>query len=217
LVANEVVDWSNIERHVPDIYLNRDTQLRTVARPRFLKSHEPYRPEYRLVILIVRDPRDVAVSYYHFLHKSRHLSEGYSVAEFIPTFLQGSIDTYGSWGENVGSWLGARRGTARFAVVRYEDLLADTVGELTALAAVLGIESDAERIRRAVELSTSDRMRQLETTQRGQHKFLKRSRADIPFVRTASSGKWQTDLSDADRQRIELAWGPLMRELKYLE
>src|SRR4051794_9451760 len=79
LIANliadgETVDWSNIERRVPDIYYNRDPHLLSLPRPRYLKSHEAYRPEYRRVVLIVRDPRDVAVSYYHFVRKAKMMA-----------------------------------------------------------------------------------------------------------------------------------------------
>jgi hypothetical protein len=60
-------------------------------------------------------------------------------------------------------------------------------------------------------------MRQLEQAQRGEHKMLKRSRSDIPFVRSATSGQWQTELPPEAVQQIESAWGSVMRELGYLE
>ena len=66
LIANltsggERVDWTNIDRRVPDIYQGRDSLYQSLPRPRYFKSHEAYRPEYRRVVFIVRDPRDVAV------------------------------------------------------------------------------------------------------------------------------------------------------------
>jgi Sulfotransferase domain len=222
LIANlvargETVDWSNIERHVPDIYLNQDPELRSLPRPRYFKSHEAYRPDYRRVVFIVRDPRDVAVSYYHFLRKSNRLPAEAPLAEFIPSFLEGRIDPFGSWGENVGSWLGARRGTPGFVVVRYEDLLENAEAQLARVADVLQVPADNGQLRHAVDNSRADRMRNLEKSQRGQHKYLKTSREDIPFVRAAKSGQWQTDLAPEAARQIESAWGPVMRELGYLQ
>ncbi len=222
LIANlvsggEPVDWSNIERHVPDIYLNQDPQLRALPRPRYIKSHEAYRPDYRRVVFIVRDPRDVALSYFHFLKKSSRLPVESSLDGFLMTFLAGRIDPYGSWGENVGSWLGARRSTPGFIVLRYEDLLANAESELARVAEMLKLPADNGQLRRAVENSRSDRMRDLEKTQREQHKYLKTSREDIPFVRSAKSGQWKTELPQDVVARIETAWGPLMRELGYLQ
>ena len=221
LVANlvargEPVDWSNIERWVPDIYVNRDSKLRLLPRPRYLKSHEAYRPDYRRVVLIVRDPRDVALSYYHFLQKSNVIPVNCPITDFMATFLDGQIDSYGSWGENVGSWLGARRGTRDFIVIRYEDLLASPEEQLSRVAAMLHLPADNGQLRRAVENSRADRMRELEQSQTGQHKYLKSSRPDIPFVRLARSGQWRTELPAQGAQQIENAWGPVMRELGYL-
>jgi hypothetical protein len=216
VAGGKVVDWSNIERIVPDIYLNRDPQLKALPRPRYLKSHEGYRPDYRRVVLIVRDPRDVAVSYYHFVRKAKLLVDA-NMDKFMTKFMDGQIDPYGNWGENVGSWLGARRDTDNFVVVRYEDLLVNTEAELARIADMLGITADEQLLRHAVENSQADRMRALEQTQRSEHKFLKSSRADIPFVRAAKSGQWRSELPPDAVRQIETAWGSLMGELNYLE
>jgi hypothetical protein len=217
VAADRVVDWSNIERIVPDIYINRDPLFKDLPRPRYFKSHEGYRPEYRRVVFIVRDPRDVAVSYYHFVRKAKTLPVDATMDDFMARFLDGTIDPYGSWGENVGSWLGARGGSDNFLIVRYEDLQKNTERELARIAQMLGIAADERLLQQAVENSRADRMRQLEREQQGAHKFLKSSRSDIPFVRAAKSGQWQTDLSHEAVQQIEAAWGPVMRQLRYLE
>jgi hypothetical protein len=221
LIANLIaggnsVDWTNIERRVPDIYLNRDPVLRSLPRPRYLKSHEAYRPDYRRVVLIVRDPRDVAVSYRHFLQKSNSLPIGAPTEDFMKVYLSGQIGNFGSWGENVGSWLGARRGTRDFLMVRYEDLLDDAVAQLVRIAQMLGLSDDPKLLERAVENSRADRMRALEKAQHEQHKYLKSSRTDIPFVRAAKCGQWKTELPADAVQEIEAAWCSVMRELGYL-
>lgn len=222
LIANliargETVDWSNIERRVPDIYLGRDPQLRALARPRYFKSHEPYRPEYRRVVFIIRDPRDVAVSYYHYVRKAGMLPIDATLDEFMKRFIEGRIDPYGSWGENVGSWLGARRNTPDFMIVRYEDLLEDAESQLLRIAEMLHLPADNGQVRLAVENSKADRMRALEESQRGQHRLLKRSRKEIPFVRAAKANQWQTDLPPEAIQQIEASWLGLMSELGYLQ
>jgi len=217
IAGGQAVDWANIEHWVPDIYYNNDPQLLSLSRPRYFKSHEAYRANYRRVVFIVRDPRDVAVSYYHFVRKSKMLPVDASFDDFMPKFMDGKIDPYGSWGENVGSWLGARRGTNNFLVVRYEDLLENTEAELGQIAEMLGIAADERLLRHAVENSRADRMRQLEQTQRNEHKLLKTSRADIPFVRTAKSGQWRSELPLEAARQIQAAWGSLISELRYSE
>src|ERR1035438_5939029 len=44
----------------------------------------------------------------------------------------------------------------------YEDLLTDPTRELAKVARILGLEPEPERLARAVELSSADRMRKLE-------------------------------------------------------
>jgi len=221
LIANLIsggraVGWSNIEQIVPDIYVGRDPLYRALPRPRYFKSHDAYRPEYRRVIFIVRDPRDVAVSYYHYVRKSKMLPVDATMDDFMSRFLAGTMDAYGSWGENIGSWLGARQGTPDFTIVRYEDLLADTVAQLSRVAEALHLSVKDSELARAVENSKADRMRQSEEVEWGKHKQLRDSRPEIPFVRAAKSGQWQTELPPESARQIEAAWGHSMRQLGYL-
>src|SRR6516165_5909237 len=65
IYQDDPVTFANIEARIPEIYFNPDHVMRGLARPRILKSHECFDPRYRRVIYIVRDPRDVAVSFYH--------------------------------------------------------------------------------------------------------------------------------------------------------
>jgi hypothetical protein len=64
--TEEAVTFLNVERLVPDMNKHGDYYLRHLPRPRILKSHEVFDPRYKRVIYIVRDPRDVAVSNYHW-------------------------------------------------------------------------------------------------------------------------------------------------------
>ena len=60
------VNFLNVDSRIPDIYLLPDRVLRRYPRPRILKSHEPFDPRYSKIIYIVRDPRDLVVSLYHY-------------------------------------------------------------------------------------------------------------------------------------------------------
>lgn len=214
--AENPVSFANIERRVPDIHQSDDQHLLQLPRPRVLKSHEYFDPQYRRVINIVRDPRDVAVSYYHYQIKIRRIDEGYPINEFVSRFVAGEVDRFGSWGEHVGSWLGARQGSAGFHLLRYEDLLEEPVGQLERIAAFLSIDCTAEHLNHVVRLSSADRMRQLERSQTQSWEPMKKSRTDKPFVRSASAGQWSALLSPSAAQAIEDAWQTQMELLGYL-
>src|SRR5581483_9049836 len=61
---NHTVTFANLDRFVPSIVAVPDHRLRKL--PRVIKSHECFDPRYPRVIYMVRDPRDVAVSFYHY-------------------------------------------------------------------------------------------------------------------------------------------------------
>jgi hypothetical protein len=210
------VDWTNIERYAPDIYVTRDSILRELPRPRYLKSHEPFKPAYRRVVLIIRDPRDVAVSCFHSAKRWYMIAEDMQIDEFIPDWIAGRIYSYGTWNEFNGSWLGARRGTPNFSIFRYEDMVNDPATHLARLAEQMKLSVSAADIERAIENSRPEHLRNLERAQRNKHKALREARNTSPYVRAATSGQWPTALSPESIRAIESACGPLMREFGYL-
>lgn len=212
----ETVDWTNIERFAPDIYITRDSVLRTLPRPRYLKSHEAYKPAYRRVVLIVRDPRDVAVSCFHFTKRWGMIPEDMQIDEFVPQWIAGSFYTYGNWGEWHGSWTGARRDSADFWIFRYEDMVANPAEHLARLADALKLDVQAKDIERAIEFSRPDHLRDLEKKQRNKHRILRDGKNTSSYVRAATSGQWQSALSPDSVAAIETAWATPMREFGYV-
>jgi hypothetical protein len=59
----------------------------------------------------------------------------------------------GTWGENVGSWLGARQRDESFLLLRYEDARADPERALKRAAEHLGIPATPTSCKRVVALS----------------------------------------------------------------
>ncbi len=116
---------------------------------------------------------------------------------------------------HVSGWLATREGHSGFLVIRYEDLQANPAPELAKVAKLLGIEPTAHRLAEAVELSSADRMRELEKNQAGKWVQTKYTRQDKPFVRKASSGNWQSVLPRESAALIEQTWGHLMTRLGY--
>ena len=220
LVANLVysetpADFSNINRLTPDPESLSKRELARMPRPRIIKSHQYFDPRYKRVIYVVRDPRDVAVSQFHFHRKRGLIEDGYAPEKFVARFVAGETSPYGSWGENVASWLATRENRPGFLLLRYEDMLEDAARELKKVASFLEIPPDAERIANAVRRSSADEMRKLEKSQAHLWSSTKSTRQDVPFVRSAQAGGWRTGLPEGAVAQMETAWGNLMTHLGY--
>jgi Sulfotransferase domain len=192
---NHPADFLDIEKRVPDIYVHSERELLLLESPRRMKSHEYYDPRYHRVLYVVRDPRNVAPSYYRWHLSFGGLTSGYPATLFLERFLNGSLDPYGSWGSHVGSWLGARQGDPSFHVLRYEDLVDAPTRVAGEICQVMGIRRSEAEIAAAVERSNRDRMRHLEQSQRAKARLLQGRRSDIPFV-GAGDGATAADASE---------------------
>jgi Sulfotransferase domain len=215
--SDEPITFASIESRVPEIYLWRDRDLRSLPRPRILKSHEYFDPRYRTVINIVRDPRDVAVSVYHYSIKRSDIPDGYPMQKFVPRFIAGEFfEDWGTWDEHVSSWIATRTGKPGYLLLVYEEMLADPQRALFRVAEMLNIDTTPAVVNRAVEMSSASQMRSLEKQEAHKWKLTKETRQDKPFVRAAKSGGWREVLNAESLAAIESAWGSTMRKLGYL-
>jgi len=214
---NEDVTFTNIERLIPDTSSQSSRALKRTPRPRIIKTHEYFDHKYGKVIYIVRDPRDVALSYYDFQRKYRQIDDQYPLENYVDDFVNGRLISrgWGTWGENVASWISTRGKSPNFLLVHYEDMTADTSRELSRIAQFLGIEPSSALLHNAIARSTADRMRELEKAQSGKWVATKNHRQDIPFIRSARSGGWREQLPERSIVQIESKWGELMSTLGY--
>jgi hypothetical protein len=215
LHPEQSVNFANLHLLIPDPTGTTKRDFDRLPRPRIIKSHGCFDPRYPRVIYIVRDPRDVAVSQYHYHRKLRKIEDDLPIERFVARFLAGETRGGQSWGHNVFTWLATREGDPRFLLLRYEDMIADTSRELRKVTAFLGLDVTDEQIARAVERSSAGKMRKMEQEQSDKSGLTKGSRKDLAFVRTASAGGWRSELPSPLVARIETAWAPLMRHLGY--
>ena len=218
LFAGQPISFANIERLIPDAEAQSSRYMKRIPSPRVIKSHQYFDHRYPKVLYITRDPRDVAVSYYNFARKYRHIADNYPLEQYVHGFVTGTLQSsaWGTWAENVGTWMAARNGRPTFLVLRYEDLIADTQTELATVARFLGVDATPAALSRAIENSSADHLRELEKKEGGVWVTTKNKRSDIPFIGNAAAGKWKSVLPDAAVEKIESAWGNTMAQLRYV-
>jgi hypothetical protein len=190
----------------------------------FLKVHDAFSttpegvpvfpPEAtRAVIYIIRNPCDVAVSLAH--HFGTSLSEAVSMLcrdDAVVSDRAGHCRQHlRSWSGHVKSWMDASELHA--CAVRYEDLLADPVRAFTRILTAVGLGVDQQRLLRAIEDSSFER---LQTQERAAGFTERHPKATAPFFRSGRSGDWRNHLVSAQVRRIVDAHGEVMQRFDYL-
>jgi hypothetical protein len=222
LVANLLhpgveVRFSNIERLVPDTHSQSSRAIKKTPRPRFIKSHQYFDHRYGRVIYIVRDPRDIILSYYQFQKKYRQIEDTFPIEQYVDLYIAGTLgsENYGTWHSNVVTWIETRGKDSNFLLLRYEDFIADTPHELARLADFLEIDASPARLKEAIDRSAAGNMRRLEKQDAGVWAATRNRRQDIPMVGVATSGGWKDRLPESCVAKIEAAWGDLMIKVGY--
>jgi aryl sulfotransferase len=217
LLDGSLLHAEEIERLRP---LFHDADAAETIGGGFVKTHDAYTrlPDGtpllgragRAALYIVRDPRDVVVSYAYFIHED---IEGIIATLNNPTgcliaspqqFRQRLLD----WSGHVKSWLDQR--DLPVHVMRYEDLLVDTVGTFSRALDFLGIVADSRQIERAVRHSSFAELQRQEQ-ERGFLEF----GVPTPFFRKGRVGDWREALTPAQVRAIEGAHGETMDRLGY--
>lgn len=164
-------------------------------------------------IYVVRDPRDIAVSY------SRH--RGQSIDDTI-TFMAnrqaatGGTDSkvhewLGTWSLHVESW--TARPDPRVHVVRYESLIAAPSAAFGPLVGWLGQDPPSARLDRAIRFSDFAELRAQEEARGFKERV---PEATGRFFGAGQPGHWRNVLTPAQQARIEHDHGAAMQRFGYL-
>ena len=194
---------SLVQDLVPDVQYRRF--YRRYGSPTVFKSHQLPQPDYRRVIYLLRDGRDVMVSYYH------HACTLFGPQEWN-RFLDHPPGLGEKWHEHVEAWL-ANPHQAEVLIVRYEDLRRDTAAELRRICTFLGRDESPARLQEIVAAASFETMKAREKTLGWDHPHWP---ADQPFVRRGAVGSFRDELPAEALARFLAQAGPTLKKLGYL-
>jgi hypothetical protein len=217
LRPDEEISFASVNSAVPDIHQLDDEALCRFPSPRILKSHEAYTPRYPRVIYVVRDPRSVAISLYHFMIRFEKVKAGHPMDDFVAGFIKGEYcREFGSWDKNVSGWISRIGGEgSSILLVRYEDLQRDTIAQLRRVAEFLGATPSENALSRAVQESSFQRLQRLEE-ERDRSGPDPTPSARPRFFRKGELEEWKSALSPAQKEMICEAFAEPMRRVGYL-
>lgn len=186
----------DVVQHInPDI----DRQ-RLYSRPyptMLFKTHALPKPEYRRVVYLVRDGRDAIVSW-------RCMFEKKGIKIPWRSFLSDpSSSSRFSWGHHLAEW-NQNRHRAEILVIRYEDLLKDTVNELLRFCKFAGVSRSREELQSIAEMASFERSKERE-------RLWGVSTPDWPqgksFHRQGKAGAFERELPDDVKTKFESLYG----------
>jgi hypothetical protein len=192
---DQQVTFFNINDFIPDIMQSRCLKNHILPFPghRVIKSHSEMNPLYVKIVYLVRDPRDVMVSYYWFLKNLGSWEE--DLSHLIRS------QTYGieAWCRHVQGWVEKTPVTSYIILIRYEDMKSDPFKVMTRIYNLLGHRVPEEVLNHAIELSSFDNMKKLDADFFGQDL---RFPVGFEFVRKGKAGNYRTELSKEDLKFI---------------
>lgn len=180
-----------VSPHFEETLLRRRRTISDLTPPRIVKTHLAYPAVPKgpgHYIYVVRDGRDVAVSFFHQL---RHAFPDFHT--FFCAFLQGRVP-YGKWFTHVSGWVTNRK-HLKLLIVRYEDLVRDLEGSVRTIAKFCSIALDQADIPRILHHCSFSFMKEHEA--RFSLSTRERPGAELPaLVRRGRIGDWQEYLDE---------------------
>jgi hypothetical protein len=104
-------------------------------------------------LYLARNPKDCAVSYYHFMVSRADLRFQGNWNEFFDLFIRGLVP-YGLWFERVLEWWRASREADNILFMKYEEMQKDVAASVAAIAQFINIPLTAELLDAVVTQSS---------------------------------------------------------------
>jgi hypothetical protein len=180
LDASQLLDFDNLKQldpQLPAVFFTHNNYLRDYTGNQESKSHF----QGKRIVLLVRDPRDVAVSQF-FQWQFRMRPNKKYINDYPPhgapidvwDFVLDKEAGVPRIVEYFNGWAAAIPELKDVLVVRYEDMRRDPAAVLASILAFTGTAVTAEQVRQAVEFAAYDNMKKME-----EDKFFKGSGARV--------------------------------------
>lgn len=193
-------------------YPRSRSELDALPPPRIFKSHMPYHMAFGgnpvetpcKYLYIARNPKDVAVSYYHF-ESGKGWSGRYSGPweHWLKMFVEGTVQR-GDWFDHVLSWW-AHRDADNILFLKYEDLRTDFRSELEKIAWFLGYPLTARLADRIMGKTSFDHMKA------DRFSNLKEIPELDEFFRKGRAGTWKEQFTVAQNEMFDKLYAERMK------
>ncbi|XP_063791370.1 sulfotransferase 1B1-like [Pseudophryne corroboree] len=197
-----------LEMCVPGVVPPGSQILESLPSPRGVKTHLPvslipksFWEKNCKIIYVARNPKDVAVSYYHFDKMNYMHPDPGTWEEYLEKFLQGNVG-FGSWGAHVREWWGLKQ-QRNLLYIFYEDMLEDPKREIKKVTKFLGKDFSDEVLEKICLHTSFKAMKENPATNYTMISSTIMDQAVSPFMRKGICGDWKNHFTVSQSERFD--------------
>ncbi|XP_076435167.1 sulfotransferase 1A1-like isoform X2 [Babylonia areolata] len=195
-------------------------ELESLPSPRILNSHLLFAQlpadvlaKGTKVVMVYRDPKDVAVSFYNLHRYGPWYGYEGRFEHWLPLFMEGKVD-WGGYGEYLRDWERVMEQHPQLSVhlIAYEQLMEDPIAELTRLSRFLGKAHDVSFLQAVSDACAIDKMRE-----RKKENYMGRHLPDDGayfMYRKGGSGGWKEWFTVDMSEQFDRHWAQVMSGTK---
>ena len=174
------------------------------------------------VIYIVRDPRDVIISFSH--HNNQPVSETLKMIEdnYVLDNEENRVPVYmGSWSFHYNSWKSFKNSN-KYLLVKYEDLISDKEKIFKNILIFIkklshgNFQINENKIKKVIQEIEFEKLKKLEEKWGFPEAKNNKDGKKISFFRKGLSGDWKNNLDLKIINSVEKSCGKEMKELGYI-
>ena len=204
--------FDHIQRIAPEIGVQVKAYPVVPGGGRLIKTHEPYRSEYKRAIYLVRDVRDVMLSSFA-RENALDVVHVRTLGDYVSPFMEGKMTRLGPWQKHVDSWMNSPLAkSGDLLVLRFEELRNDPEKATARCLEFLGKKVEPSVIRAAVHNNLLDKMRAKED----QAKTLPKSPGEQGrWVGKGAIQGWREKLTEQHLEVVYEYAGDMLARLEY--
>jgi hypothetical protein len=211
VLAKESASFDNINFVIPEMGIQARATLELPNGGRLIKTHEPFRKEYKRAVYLIRDFRDVMLSQYS---RERELGLYQTpFGEYVSAYLEGRLSGFGAWQEHLPTWLDsplARSGN--LLIIKFEEMRKNPEPAIAKIVDFLGVPVNLDRIREAITNNSVERMRAKENAA---VRLPKSAGEEGRFVRKGAVAGWRDKFSEEQLRLVDEQAGAVLQRLGY--
>ena len=155
------------------------------------------------VVILLREPKDVLVSYYHFYRFVPHYNFSGTFDDFFELFKRRRL-CHGDWFDWVWTWW-RERNNPNFLFLKYEDLQKDCTQQIRKVAEFLGRDISEEFVEKIATYASFGNLKRIRMA------TMKSEREGTGQLRKGSVGDWENFLN---KDQMEYVDGLFQRKIR---